>query len=177
MRWVKTDLGWVNLAYVAKIAHIPKSREYQYRYGLFGADNGTSMGIVQDHQPVFWADLLAPIVPAAPGAFVYSVSYVNDDGKRPTQADEWIDQYSVVAWRLEQSLGPQPILAITGYDDDYPGVLIPRPDGRLEQPHVALHANLDEAKASILADTQRAWDSKQTEKVRRCRPPEITTDG
>jgi len=142
MRFVNTHGGFVNLAHVAEIRtrkeKLPPGRVDPASlknevtvYSFFGADH-QPLGETTDFEP---DDLLATVVPAAPGAFVYVVT--------DYQGSVDIDQVSVVAWKIEPGDG-EPVLTDPLASNQI--VLIPQPDGKVTLPYDRTFGSLDEAR-------------------------------
>lgn len=136
MPFIETRTGAVNADSVAKITRVKRAGEV-----ITVLMDSTDKEIGETYTDALAVtESLLPVVPAAPGAFAWIITYDNMDDICYTQ------QYSIVAWRVTDKV-PTPVLAGETVSGDH--ILIVRPDGKLDDLCDSYYENIEEAKRRI----------------------------
>ncbi len=150
---------WVNLDHVTAIKQVRRKVNDQWldETEFWAGDDLLGKSTDADLDP---DALLAPVVPAAPGAEAVEIDVSDDDAGRPTEADVHVYRYHIVAWRVTSDF-VSPVLPGSLSDTD--NLLIALPDGALYAPFDCIYSNLDAAKDGRLQAAQERWEKKHAQ--------------
>jgi hypothetical protein len=139
-RFIETDDGWVNLRYVRLIRRLKGGRavaftEYGERYEMFAPG---------DHL----LELACAVVPARPDDYGVAI-YVTPESGEPVDADLWVEQMPIVAWRIPASGDALPVFAEAPAGEVL--LVLPRARGGFIAPDDQSFDTLEQAKAEALS--------------------------
>jgi hypothetical protein len=153
-KFIRIDGGWLNAAHVSRIRQ--RFFKGQAPELVFERD-GKEVGKLTDPTGDIEA-LLAPVIPAAPGAAAFIMAPLSSDDSvfdgRPDHI--YTERVAIVGWRV-LSEAAVPIFAEPRCDNET--VFIEFPDGRLVAPDDMSYSSREAAEAGLLARAQRDWDS------------------
>lgn len=148
----------VNLDYVVQVV---QNRDTG-KHDLLDAD-GHCLGSVDASYGLPIDTLLAPIIPAAAGAWVYVFTNYADRA-RPTKDHITSERSQVIAWHAVDQY-PEPILLEPVCHNQT--IMFPEPDGRVVHRFVSYYDDLNSALAGFLENCQSDWDRDHPQPVKR----------
>jgi hypothetical protein len=151
MRFIETNKGYINLAFVRKITHWKRGSDGAY-FSRLDAPDGKTLGETLHNQQLSTWDLEArdaPIVPAPPGYSLVRVFL--SDGEPPAVWEELI-----IAFKLRNG-GLEPY-TLNGLNErvGLHNSAIKGPDGKVTAPSMQTWDNLDEFIADCVKEKARS---------------------
>lgn len=156
MRFIKTDRGdYVSVASVQRVEREPLERGSSRpddgirKFNLYDRSDELlgSVRVTEERMDL----LLAELIPAQSAQKLITLHF-DEENRSVFQCE-----YRIVAWAFEPgALGPSPITTEGNvYAERGIGILIEMPDGKFDEPYVAIHDSLDTAKAEFLKARMR----------------------
>jgi hypothetical protein len=152
--FVETDDGWVNLDHVLKVERAKVGER------LLFLDRAGEIVAKLDSRGIDANELLAPVMPAAPGTAAVCIWVATDEG-RPEEKDVIVTERAVIGWRFGYHEYPTPVLCEPWTPGEH--VLLRQPDDSLVIADDCTFASVEDAKAGLLAHAQRRWDEQRVD--------------